>query len=179
MTGERVAVIGSRPPRRDAPEAEREAYERLLSAARAYVRSLPLPTVIVSGRARGIDTAAETVARERLMAEPIIHLPDYQRYDPRRAPLVRNELIARDCERMEVYWDGKSTGCLHAARLAARMGKPVMIHRLHPHDRRTLVTQPVAFVIPGASTRAYTGPALKKNSPEALARPEALANREN
>ena len=45
----------------------------------------------------------------------------------KRAPLVRNEAIAIDCDRMVAFWDGQSRGTMHAVAIARRLGKPVEI----------------------------------------------------
>lgn len=112
--GERVAIVGSR----DYADLER---------VRAYVRALPLDTVIVSGGARGVDTAAEMAAKDRGM-RVLIHLPDYGAHG-RSAPLVRNDAIIRDCHRLVAFWDGRSRGTLDAARRARAAGKPVEVIR--------------------------------------------------
>src|SRR6266702_3977823 len=52
--GERVAIVGSR----EYPD---------LPSVQVFVRSLPLDTVVVSGGARGVDTAAKWAAESRKM----------------------------------------------------------------------------------------------------------------
>lgn len=64
---------------------------------------------VVSGGARGVDTLGEVWAKERGI--PVSrHLPDYELYDGKRAPLIRNALMAK-----------------YAA--ATPFGKLVLIHR--------------------------------------------------
>jgi hypothetical protein len=113
---ERVAIIGSR----DYPDLE---------AVRAFVRSLPAGTTVISGGARGVDREAGLAALDAgLPFEP--HLPDYNTYG-RRAPLVRNGVIAERCDRMVAFWWQESRGTADAIRRARVLGKPVEVH--HPH----------------------------------------------
>ncbi len=112
--GERVAIVGSR----TYPE---------LGHVISYVRDLPPGTTIVSGGARGVDKAAADTARFSSKGLSVVeHLPDYQRYG-KVAPLERNRLIVADCDRLVAFWDGKSTGTMHAVGLARKAGKPVEI----------------------------------------------------
>lgn len=109
----RVAIVGSR----NYPD---------LDAVRAYVRGLPADTVIVTGGAIGVDITAEAEARACGLPVPEIHLPDYALHG-RPAPLFRNYEIARSCDRLVAFHDGKSTGTLHAIACARKFGKPVEI----------------------------------------------------
>lgn len=109
---ERVAIVGSR------------GYQPL-EDVRAYVRALPTGTVVVSGGAHGVDrTAAQEAARCNLSC--VEHRPDYETHG-KRAPLVRNRLIAQDCDRMVAFWDGKSSGTAHAIDCANKLDKPVEV----------------------------------------------------
>lgn len=115
----RIAIIGSR----DYPDLEQ---------VRAYVRGLPPDTVVVSGGARGVDaTAADEAERRGLDVREF--MPVYDRHG-RRAPLVRNELIVRECTRLVAFCDGKSTGTMHTVGLARKAGKPVELYG--PEGRR-------------------------------------------
>lgn len=108
--GVKVAIVGSR------------NYSQL-SRVRAYVLDLPKGTVIVSGGAVGVDSEAARAAREA-GHELVEHLPDYPSHG-RRAPLMRNALIVRDCDRLVAFWDGRSTGTMHTVNLAKKAGKVV------------------------------------------------------
>lgn len=110
----RVAIVGSR---------KFHDLERVVD----YVRQLPEGTVVVSGGAPGVDSAAETAAIACGLPKPLIHKPEWQKYHPLKAPLERNKLIARDCDRMVAFWDGKSTGTQHVMGCAKRLGKPVEV----------------------------------------------------
>jgi hypothetical protein len=114
MKGQRIAIVGSR---------EFADLERV----RAYVRNLPVGASVISGGARGVD---KTAADEALACGFDLRefTPVYDKHG-RRAPLVRNELIVRECTRLVAFWDGKSTGTMHAVNLARKAGKPVEIIR--------------------------------------------------
>lgn len=111
---ERVAIVGSR------------GYRDLDEVTR-YVSALPSGTTIVSGGAVGVDRTAAAAARYSSKGLGLIeHLPEYDKYG-RAAPLERNRLIVRDCDRLVAFWDGKSTGTMHVVGLARAAGKPVEV----------------------------------------------------
>jgi hypothetical protein len=114
----RVAVIGSR------GYAEPGKVE-------LFVYSLPKDWVVVSGGAPGPDSWAVAVARARGMTY-IEHLPNDALYPYRVARLERNKLIVADADVMVGFWDGTSTGTLHAAKLAVAARKPLKLVR--PQD---------------------------------------------
>lgn len=114
ITEERVAIVGSR------------GYQRL-DLVTSYVESLGSNVRVVTGGARGVDTAAEVAAMHRALNCTIFE-PDYEQHG-RRAPLERNKLIVDECDRLVAFWDGKSTGTMHTVGLARKAGKPVEIIR--------------------------------------------------
>ncbi len=82
-------------------------------------------TEIVSGGAKGIDTvAAEYAHKNNLMLREF--LPEYNRYG-KRAPLVRNGLIAEYADEALALWDGKSHGTLFTIKQFERLGKKVTV----------------------------------------------------
>ncbi len=105
----RLAIVGSR------------AYPEL-DRVRAYVATLPADTVIVSGGASGVDSAAAAAARAHGL-QLVEHLPDYASHGA-RAPLVRNERIAADVDRLVAFHDGSSRGTVHVLGCARRRGIP-------------------------------------------------------
>jgi len=109
---ERVAIVGSR------------GYSNL-EAVRAYVRSLPKDTVVVSGGAAGVDITAEITAKDCGLAV-VVWPADWARYG-RRAGLLRNIQVVENCDRVVAFWDGKSRGTAHSIDLARKAGKPVEV----------------------------------------------------
>ena len=87
-------------------------------------------TEVISGGATGVDTLAESYARKHGIPFRAFH-PDYQRYG-RRAPLVRNRLIADACDQVGALWDGLSRGTWYTVNYARQRGKPVEVYQLVP-----------------------------------------------
>ncbi len=81
---------------------------------------------IVSGGARGIDRCAADYARRHSL-QLIEFLPDYEQYG-RRAPLIRNMDIVRECDMLIAFWDGKSRGTKFTLNEAKKQGKPFKVY---------------------------------------------------
>ena len=108
----KVAVIGSR-------RIERLKLEQFLPEDICE---------IISGGARGVDTIAAEYARSHGIPFRV-YPPDYNQYG-RKAPLVRDRLIADECDVLFAFWDGKSSGTAYTVRYARQQGKPVRLFRL-------------------------------------------------
>lgn len=109
-----IAVVGSR----DFPD---------LGQVEDFIALLPADTTVVTSRCRGVDRTAWKAAEARGLGL-ILHDPDYKRYGPRAAPLVRNGPIARDgVDGMVAFWDGRSRGTQDAMRKARLYGRKVEI----------------------------------------------------
>lgn len=109
----KVAVVGSR------------RYPKL-NHVRTFVRSLiqlAPGTVVVSGGALGVDVTAQDTAAS-MLSTPIVHRPK-----GRGAMYLfeRNILIARDCDVMVAFWDGRSRGTLDVIRRAELNGREAFI----------------------------------------------------
>lgn len=85
-------------------------------------------THIITGGAVGVDRLAEREARKRGISL-IVFKPDYETHG-KAAPLVRNKLIAKECDMLIAFWDGSSRGTVFTWRYAQKLGKPVRIYRL-------------------------------------------------
>lgn len=112
-----IAIVGSR----DYPDLKQVAE---------FVRSLPPGTVVVSGGAKGVDSAAATAA-ESCGLETDIHLPDYKRHG-KSAPFVRNSRIVVTADQVVAFHYNKSSGTAHTIRLAKEAGKPVTVYHPRP-----------------------------------------------
>lgn len=89
-------------------------------------------TEIISGSAKGIDTAAREYAlKHHILITEI--LPEYDLYG-RQAPLKRNDYIIRLCDAVYVFWDGKSRGSEYMIRHAREKGRPVFVYRWNGKD---------------------------------------------
>jgi len=81
--------------------------------------------IIVSGGARGVDTAAENAANA-LGMDTVIFKPDWNKYG-KRAGFIRNVDIITQSDVVIAFWDGKSNGTRHDIYLAKEQGKPTTI----------------------------------------------------
>lgn len=54
-------------------------------------------------------------------------LPEYDKYPPKQAPLIRNKQIAEACDCLIAFWDGQSKGTKYTIGYAVQMGKPVKV----------------------------------------------------
>jgi hypothetical protein len=86
-----VAVTGTRPPEDPTP-AQRAHFDRILADVASQIRQLPRGTILLHGGARGIDTAAERIARGR--GFQTISFPPFYDLFGNEAPLVRNAYVA-------------------------------------------------------------------------------------
>lgn len=122
---ERVAIVGSRAH----PDLE---------MVRAYVRTLPAGSAVISGGAPGVDTAAtdeaERIYRNGGLLSRLIYRPEDVRTALRVAGgssrdllIARNTLIAVACTRMVVFPDGSKGGAWDAVAQAKRFRRPCEI----------------------------------------------------
>jgi hypothetical protein len=144
-----VVVVGSRPPKKDAPAADQVAYVERIAAVDAFVRSLPEGVRIVSGGSAGVDSRAERAA--------IRYRRAFDSYRPRKqrdgtwrievvsftaegegsslllpeifswftpAALWRNgEMVRVATVGVKAFWDGHSRGTADTIRKARAAGK--------------------------------------------------------
>ena len=84
-----------------------------------------VPTEIISGGAKGVDTlAAEYAIRNNIKLTEFF--PDYKKYG-RCAPIIRNSHIVESCDKIIAFWDGKSRGTLNSINLAKKLGKQLQV----------------------------------------------------
>ncbi len=117
----RVAVIGSR-------EGCDNAVERICKALP------PSTSEIISGGAKGIDTAAKEAAAK--LGIPFCELlPDYAAYG-KRAPLVRNDAIIDRADMVIAFWDGQSKGTQYVIGECLKRGRRVVYVPLEASDQK-------------------------------------------
>lgn len=73
-------------------------------------------TEIVSGGARGVDTAGAEFAKKHGIKLKIF-LPDWDKFG-RAAGMIRNKQIVDYCDELIAFWDGKSNGTRNSLMLA-------------------------------------------------------------
>lgn len=84
-----------------------------------------LPSLIVSGGARGADSLAEEWAL-RFRIPTRIYPAEWDKYG-RSAGFRRNRDIVDGCEVLLAFWDGESRGTAHSIKLAESAGKVVRV----------------------------------------------------
>lgn len=87
-------------------------------------------TEIVSGGARGVDSAAAAFAREHGL-KLTEFLPDYATFG-RRAPLVRNVTIIEHSDAVLAFWDGQSRGTKFVIDKCRERGVPCRVFLFRP-----------------------------------------------
>jgi hypothetical protein len=130
---ERVAIIGSRPERVRAPDAEYDAavlrdMDRK-NAIRAYVESLPHDTVIVTGDADGADEWAAEAAQRCGLIWIVCHAPWKTREGKQdlSAGPRRNVFIEKIGQRAVAFLGQyKTTGSKGCLDLFKQAGKPTL-----------------------------------------------------
>lgn len=109
----KVAIVGSR------------NFRGSISLIHDYIYMLPPDTTIVSGRAIGVDSYAESIANHRGLST-LIFRPQWNKFGP-KAGFIRNELIVEAADIIVAFWDGKSRGTHDTIMKAKRSGKPVKV----------------------------------------------------
>ena len=95
-------------------------------------------TEIFSGAAKGIDTAARNFARKYHIFLTDI-LPEYDLYG-KRAPLIRNDLIISQADKVYIFWDGKSRGTGYVVKKCKEIKKPYVLY-LYEGDTFSVLEQ--------------------------------------
>lgn len=83
---------------------------------------------IISGGARGVDTFGVEWGVDSNIAEPVIFLPDWERFG-KRAGYIRNNDIVETSDIIIAFWDGKSKGTAHSIKLAIDKKKIVLVFK--------------------------------------------------
>lgn len=112
IDGKRVAVVGSRD------------YNRL-DEVDEFVGSLPSDCVIVSGGARGVDSAA-VIAAKKYGLKYKVWEADWNRYG-KQAGFIRNYQIVHDSDCVVAFWDKTSRGTKHTIDYARDRGIRVFL----------------------------------------------------
>lgn len=84
-----------------------------------------MPSLVLSGAARGADTLGERWAAARGIR--VFRYPADWRGLGLRAGRVRNALMATEADALVALWDGQSNGTRHMIETARRMGLAVHV----------------------------------------------------
>lgn len=82
-------------------------------------------SVLITGGATGIDQIAERWALQNGIPT-ILHIPDWNQYG-KSAGIIRNKLIADDCEQCLAFWDGESKGTKSTIDICTKLNKSINI----------------------------------------------------
>lgn len=106
-------------------------YNMLLEIMKRDIFDLCLgcKVIILSGGARGVDQNAKQFALKNNLVYNE-YKPIYENQHDKRAPLRRNEDMARDGDMLVCIWDGTSTGSFHMVNAMKKLGKPVYLYNL-------------------------------------------------
>jgi hypothetical protein len=89
-----------------------------------------IPSVVISGAARGVDEAGERWAKEKGI--PVEVFPaDWEGYG-NSAGYIRNKEMAANAEALVAVWDGYSKGTKHMISTAEYHGLSVFVHIAAP-----------------------------------------------
>ena len=105
----KFAVIGSR------TITDEESIFQVLNSYKSEI------SVLITGGAIGIDQIAEKWALKNTIPT-IIYLPDWDKYG-KSAGIIRNKLIADDCDQCLAFWDGVSKGTKSTIDLCVKLKK--------------------------------------------------------
>jgi hypothetical protein len=135
----RIAIVGSRPPRESAPDSHHALFRAIRADVDAYVNSLPIDTVVVSGDASGVDSAATEAAMLRGML--VVRCPVSVmawRVRGRGIALVRNGLIVDICDGLIAFQLDRSNGTADAIAKARKAGKLEDVHEYWTDGRQAV-----------------------------------------
>lgn len=104
----RIAIVGSR---------DYLNMEEVI----AFVDTLAMDDIVITGGARGVDIVAETAARKRGL-EVVVFLADWDQYG-KAAGYMRNQQLVDDCDTLVAFWDGTSNGTRDSISKATKAGK--------------------------------------------------------
>lgn len=88
-----------------------------------------MPTEVVSGMARGVDSLGELWAKKNNI--PIKQFPADWKGLGRQAGYRRNEQMGNYAEALVAVWDGSSRGTKHMIDYAAEKGLKVYVHTVN------------------------------------------------
>ena len=112
----KLAIVGSRTLNQ---KQVLQVIEQVIQKSKSTI------TTVVTGGANGVDSIAEYYARaNKLNVE--VYYPLYKKYG-KRAPLIRNNEIVKNCDAVLAIWDGESKGTTYTINKAKREKKKVMV----------------------------------------------------
>lgn len=100
--------------------------ESLTEATRPYLSNC----IWIHGGAVGFDTQVQGFAKS-IGIEPKVFKPEYDKYPPKIAPIIRNKEMLKMCDVVIALYDGrKSGGTYQVVSDARKMGKEIILLEL-------------------------------------------------
>lgn len=124
IDGKRVAIVGSR-EWKVILDDNGNTIGQNLEDIWEFVGSLPPDVTIISGGARGVDSAAVDAAKHFGMAYKVWKA-DWNKYG-KSAGFIRNLEIVRDSDIIIAFWDGYSKGTNHVITQAKLQGRKYIV----------------------------------------------------
>ena len=100
--------------------------KKFMNHLNSWIDTHCLPSLIVSGGAKGADTLAEKYCEKSHVPIEVIK-PDYKSYG-RKAPLLRNTQIVQLCTHVLAFPSKTGSGTQDTIRKAKNMNKDITIH---------------------------------------------------
>lgn len=101
-------------------------YDIVLDAMRLARQKKIVPTVVVSGAARGVDKLGERWGHERGLE--VVQFPAIWKMFGKGAGRVRNAQMARYSDALVAVWDGQSRGTKHMIEVARLQGLHLYVY---------------------------------------------------
>ena len=115
-----------------------KAYKLVVAGSRSicsydalteYYQQAKMPAIeIVSGKARGVDTLGEELAKA--LEIPVAEFPADWNAEPKAAGFIRNQKMAEYGDAGLLLWDGCSTGTKDMESKLLKLNKPVKIYQI-------------------------------------------------
>lgn len=113
-------------------------YEYFKYKLQFLISSITEDIHFVSGGAIGTDSLCRRFCAEENY-KLIEHLPDYEKYSGKQAPLIRNKLIVADADMLIAFHNGTSPGTAFTIKLAEKKEIPLRIVKL-TEDNKPIIT---------------------------------------
>lgn len=109
----KLAIVGSRD------------FSDLSRIEKVLMSDINRITEIVSGGARGVDTAGAEFAKKHGIKLKVF-LPDWDKFG-KAAGMIRNKQIVEYCDELIAFWDGQSRGTKNSLMLARQYKKTSIV----------------------------------------------------
>ncbi len=96
-----------------------------LDLVKEYVNNLPQDTILLNGRAHGVDNVARNTA---LFRDLIVHdyLAEWKKYG-KSAGFIRNHIMVNLADLIVCFWDGESHGTQDVIDFSLSINKPIVV----------------------------------------------------